>query len=255
MKNTNTEIIAIANRKGGSGKTTTAINLSVALAQQGKKILLIDLDPQANLTFAFGINDLKNGSMAHALHSSHPLLRDMRVTREQVDILPADKRLADVELELTAKLGRESILKKRLNEFSEYDFIFIDCPPSLGLLTINALNASTGVLVPIQMEVLSLQGLSQLFETIHDVREVLNNKLSIIGLIPFMYDSRRNLSAEILEEIQNTVKENIFKTIIRECVKIAEAPSFEKSVLAYAPNSHGAKDFFALATEFLELRR
>jgi len=246
------KIISIANRKGGAGKTTTAINLSVALVRKGKKVLVLDMDPQANLTFAFGIKPA-TGSIVHVLHAVHAI-HALRVNKEGVDIVPSEKQLADVELELAGKIGRESILKNSIATLSGYDYIFIDCPPSLGLLTINALNASDYVLVPTQMEVLALQGLAQLFDTVYEVKQILNSKLEIIGIIPFMYDERRNLSAEILAEIQKNVKERIFKTVVRECVKIAEAPSFEKSVLAYAPSSHGAEDFTNLAKEFLSLR-
>lgn len=245
-----TKIISIINQKGGTGKTTTAINLGTALSSLKKKVLLIDLDPQANLTYSFGITAPTN-TVVEVLQGKQ-IIQTILVNKEGLDIAPSSITLADIEISLVNKMGRESILKDRLKGLTNYDFIFIDSPPSLSILTINTLNAADGVLIPLQMEVLSLQGLAQLLNTVQEVKKVLNNKLEIVGIIPSMYDNRRNLSEEILNELEKNVKEKVFKSVIRECVKIAEAPSFAKSVISYAPESHGAEDYIKLAREFLK---
>jgi len=243
-------IIAIINQKGGTGKTTTAVNLAVALTQLGKKLLLIDLDPQANLTYSFGIKPT-NGTIADVLLGKQTI-QTILTSSEGVDIAPSSPSLADAEVSLVNKIGRENILKDSIRKLKGYDYIFIDCPPSLSVLTINALNASNETLIPAQMEALSLQGLSQLLDTIGEAKRVLNKKLKVRGIIPSMFNSRRKLSDEVLKEVRTTLKQPIFKTRIRECVKIAEAPSFAKSVLSYAPNSHAAEDFLILAKEFIK---
>ena len=242
--------IALINQKGGTGKTTTAINLGGALAAKGKKVLLIDFDPQANLTYSFGIKPEK-GSITEFLQGKQAL-QTLLTNKEGLDILPSSPALADFEVSIVNKIGRENLLKDRLNGVKGYDYVFVDCPPSLSILTVNALNATNEVLIPLQMEILSLQGLSLLLGTIQEVKQVLNKKLKVRGIVASMYDSRRKLSREVMEEIEKNIKEKIFKTVIRECVRIAEAPSFAKSVLTYAPASNGAKDYMDLAKEFLE---
>lgn len=242
--------IALINQKGGTGKTTTAINLGSALAAKGKKVLLIDFDPQANLTYSFGIQPEK-GSITEFLQGKQTL-QTLLTSKEELDILPSSSNLADFEVSIVNKIGRENILKDRLKDVKGYDYVFVDCPPSLSILTVNALNATSEVLIPLQMEILSLQGLSQLLGTIHEVKQVLNKKLNIRGIVASMYDSRRKLSKEVMEKIEKNIKERVFKTIIRECVRIAEAPSFAKSVLTYAPSSNGARDYMDLAKEFLK---
>ena len=243
--------VAVINQKGGTGKTTSVINLGVALASLNKKVLLIDLDSQANLTYSFGITQ-PPGSIAEVLQGKQ-VIQTILVNKEGVDIAPSSLALADVEVSLTNKIGREGILKAKLQGLKDYDYIFIDCPPALSVLTINALNYADSVLIPLQVEVLALQGLTQLLNTIKEVRSVLNKYLKIMGIIPSMFDSRRNLSNEVLQELEKNSKERIFKTKIRECVKIAEAPSFATSVLAYAPDSNGAEDFLSLAKEVIKL--
>jgi len=245
-------IITITNQKGGTGKTTIAMNLGVALALMGRKMLLIDFDPQANLTYSFGIRKPKN-TIVEVLQGKQTL-QTILVKREGLDIAPSSSLLADLEVSIVNKIGREQLLRDRLKGLKEYDYIFIDSPPSLSILTINALNAADEVLIPLQMEILSLQGLSQLLKTIDEVKSVLNERLKISGVIVSMYDGRRRLSGEVLNEIKNNLKEKVFNSVIRICVKITEAPSFAKSVLSYAPSSEGAVDYKNLAKEFLNER-
>jgi chromosome partitioning protein len=169
-------------------------------------------------------------------------------------MVPSSVSLADVEISLANKIGRERMLEHCLAGLKGYDYVFVDSPPSLSILTINALSTANEVLIPAQMEILSLQGLTQLLDTINEVRQVLNKNLKVAGIIACMYDSRRRLSNEVLAQIKGSLKEKIFKTVIRENVRIAEAPSFAKSVLAYAPGSHGAEDYLSLAKEFIRER-
>jgi len=245
------KIVTICNQKGGTGKTTTAINLGCALAACNKKILLIDLDPQQNLSYSLGITST-HGDIIEVLQAKKTI-QEILVKKENLYIAPSSVSLADYEVSLINKIGREQILKDCLRNIRNFDYIFIDSPPSLSILTVNALNAAHNILIPLQMEILSLQGLMQLLNTIKEVKHALNKNLKITGIIPSMYDCRRRLSHEILNEIQQNIKVKIFKTNIRECVKIAEAPSFAKSVLQYAPKSNGAEDFTELAKEFLKL--
>jgi len=245
-------IITVINQKGGTGKTTITMNLGVALALMGKKILLIDFDPQANLTYSFGIRNPKN-TIVEVLQGKQTI-QTILVKKEGLDIAPSSSLLADLEVSIINKIGREQLLQDRLKGLKEYDYVFIDSPPSLSILTINALTTAGEVLIPLQMEILSLQGLTQLLKTIDEVKNVLNKKLSITGIVVSMYDGRRRLSSEILNEIKNNLKEKVFNSLIRICVKIAESPSFAKSVLSYAPSSEGAIDYKNLAKEFLNER-
>ncbi|MDD5013630.1 MAG: ParA family protein [Atribacterota bacterium] len=245
-------IITVINQKGGTGKTTITMNLGVALALMGKKILLIDFDSQANLTYSFGIRNPKN-TIVEVLQGKQTI-QTILVKKEGLDIAPSSSLLADLEVSIINKIGREQLLQDRLKGLKEYDYVFIDSPPSLSILTINALTTAGEVLIPLQMEILSLQGLTQLLKTIDEVKNVLNKKLSITGIVVSMYDGRRRLSSEILNEIKNNLKEKVFNSLIRICVKIAESPSFAKSVLSYAPSSEGAIDYKNLAKEFLNER-
>ena len=241
-------IIAVCNQKGGTAKTTTTVNLGAALARLGKNVLLIDLDPQGNLTYSFGISPTK-GTIADVLQGKKKI-EDILEEREGLKVAPGSLLLSDIEISLVNKIGRERILKDKLASLKGFDFVFIDSPPSLSILTVNALNAAQEVIIPAQMEVLSLQGLNQLIGTIEEVKAVLNKSLRVGGIVASMYDSRRKLSEEVRGQIQKTMKERVFKSVIRECVRIAEAPSFAKSVLTYSPSCNGAEDFLSLAKEF-----
>lgn len=245
-----TKVIAIVNQKGGTGKTTTTVNLGCALAKKGKKVLLVDLDAQGNLSYSLGILEIEK-SIGQVILGEVDF-QEILISREGLDVAPAQIDLADVEINIASELARESILKKVLAEAKGYDYVLIDCPPSLSLLTINALNAADKVIVPLQMEVLSLQGLDQIITTINQIKQVLNEKLEIMGLLPVMVDSRRKLSREIYEHIEENYNFKIFNSRIRTNVRASEAPSFGESLISYAPTSNGAKDYMAFAEEVLK---
>lgn len=246
-----TEIISIVNQKGGTGKTTTTINLGSAFARLGKKVLLLDLDPQGNLSYSLGLSDVKY-SMANVFEGKSSL-SDIIVKKDSLYIAPGSGELVDIEISLVNLPNRESILKEKLNVLrDEFDYILIDSPPSLSLLTLNSLNAANEVLIPLQLEVLTMQGLGQILGTVQQVKSTLNPKLKVKGIAFVMYDKRRKLSHEVYEYIKENVEENIFKTLIRSNVKIAEAPSFGKSVIDYDPSSHGANDYMSLAKEIVK---
>jgi chromosome partitioning protein len=249
--------IAIFNQKGGVGKTTTNINLAACLAQMGKKVLVIDIDPQGNTTSGLGISkkDLKL-STYELLTQENINTRDtiMRTGVENMDIIPANAQLAGAEIELVQIVGREKILKKAIENVREdYDYIFIDCPPSLGLLTINSLTAVDAVLVPIQCEFYALEGVSQLMSTIEIVKKNLNPGLTIQGVILSMFDGRTNLSIQVVEEVKKYFKEKVYTTVIPRNVRLAEAPSYGMTIGEYDPKSTGAEAYREFAQEFLEL--
>ena len=244
-------IISIVNQKGGTGKTTTTVNLGSALARNNKKVLLIDLDPQGNLTYSLAINNFDHTIEKVLLNESN--INKSVIEREGMDVIPSNTDLADVEITISGHKERESLLKNALHSINGYDYILIDCPPSLSLLTINALNVTHKVIIPLQMEVLSIQGLNQILETIKKVRNVFNKDIQIQGVLPVMVDKRRNLSLEVYEYIQNNFDIYIFKNHIRTNVKATEAPSFGSSVIKYAPNSNSAKDYLAFANEFMAM--
>lgn len=241
------EITAVVNQKGGTGKTTMTLNLGSALASLGKKVMLVDVDPHASLSYSFGITD-PDGSMADVFNGSKTM-EEIVVEREGMFIAPASTDLAEVELFLMDKPGRENYLLRHLP--GDLDYILIDSPPTLSLLTINALKAADQLLVPMQMEVLSLHGLTSLLATVAEFRRVFRKPLPIKGIVPVMYNSRIKLSEEILTYIRNNFDERVFETRIRHNVRIAESPSFAQSVIHYAPKSKGATDFMELAKEFL----
>lgn len=246
-----TSVVAIINQKGGTGKTTTTINLGSALSKLGKKVLLLDLDPQSNLSYSLAVTN-PEATLADAFLGNKPL-KDVLVEKDNLWIAPGSNELVDIEISLVSQANRENFLKSMLEGVKGFDYILIDCPPSLSVLTLNALTAAHEVLIPLQMEVLTLQGLDQIMNTVQKVKKAFNPKLRIKGIVVVMFDVRRKLSLEVLEYLQENIKEHIFKSQIRLNVKLAEAPSFGKSVLDYDASSNGAKDYSALAREFTSL--
>jgi chromosome partitioning protein len=246
-----TKIISVINQKGGTGKTTTTINLGSALQKEGKRVLLVDLDPQANLSYSLDIIDPRV-TLADVF-TGQSQLEEVINHREGMHVVPGSNEMVEVEVALVGQENREQYLKQILEDAQEYDYILIDCPPSLSLLTVNALTASNEVLIPLQMEVLTLQGLGQILATVQKIKSAFNPKLNVKGILVVMYDKRRKLSQEIEEYLGQNTAERIFSTRIRLNVKLAEAPSFGQSILTYAPSSYGAKDYANLAREFLGL--
>lgn len=247
--------IAIFNQKGGVGKTTTNINLAACLAKKGKKILVLDIDPQGNTTSGLGIEKKALKKSSYDLMIEDDINAEdviLKTGADNLDIIPANVSLSGAEVELAIIRGREKRLKKALNQVKEkYDFIFIDCPPSLGLLTINSLTAVDSVLIPIQCEFYALEGVAQLMNTIEIVRKNLNEKLYVQGVILSMFDGRTNLSVQVVEEVKKYFREKVYKTVIPRNVRLAEAPSYGLPIIEYDPKSKGAEAYREFADEFL----
>lgn len=248
-------IIAIANQKGGVGKTTTSINLSSCIAAKGKKVLVVDIDPQGNTTSGYGIekNDLDN--TIYELMLGDCSIEDciIKDVIENISILPSNVNLAAAEIELIGVDKKEYILKNEIDWVKDrYDYIIIDCPPSLSLLTVNAMTTADSVLVPIQCEYYALEGLSQLIHTVNLVKERLNPNLEMEGVVFTMYDSRTNLSAQVVENVKSHLNQKVYRTVIPRNIRLAEAPSYGQPINIYDPKSAGAESYLALAEEVID---
>ncbi|MBC7879527.1 MAG: ParA family protein [Anaerolineales bacterium] len=251
-----TRIYTLVNQKGGVGKTTTTINLSAYLAQLGQRVLVIDLDPQANATSCLGVDKLgvQGGTYEALLGDKNVASYILLNERLNLSLLPSSPSLAGAEVELVDELARELRLRKAIEPLADrYDYVLIDCPPSLGLLTVNGLMAATnGVIVPVQCEYLALEGLGQLTQTIDRVRSLLFPELHVRGVVLTMFDSRTNLSTDVVSEVNKHFPEQVFKSVIPRSVRLAEAPSYGLPISAYAPGSVGAVAYEALAKELLK---
>lgn len=250
------KIIAVANQKGGVGKTTTSVNLSACLAALGKKVLLVDIDPQGNATSGIGVNkaDVRYCIYDVLINDVSPVDTTLPTDIEGLYIVPATIQLAGAEIELVPTISREVRLKRALEVVKDkYDYIIIDCPPSLGILTVNSLTASDSVLIPIQCEYYALEGLSQLLNTIRLVQKHLNSTLTIEGVVLTMLDARTNLGIQVIEEVKKYFQDKVYQTIIPRNVRLSEAPSHGQAIITYDPRSRGAEVYTDLAKEVIGL--
>ena len=248
------KIVSVANQKGGVGKTTTTVNLATILAESGKKVLLIDADPQGNATSGLGIDKKVNLSTYDLLVNESDLVDIIQKTKYQtLKVCPSNISLAGAEVELVPMISREQRLKLKLEEAKRvFDFIFIDCPPSLGLVTLNAFTASDSVLIPVQCEYFALEGLGQLLNTINLVQKHLNKDIEIEGALLTMYDIRTNLSNQVVKEVKKYFGDKVYKTVIPRNVRVSEAPSYGMPIVEYDPKSKGAKSYLKFAKEFIK---
>lgn len=247
-------VISIANQKGGVGKTTTSINISTILAKKGKRVLLIDADPQGNATSGIGIEKKTDKSIYDVIIEETKIEEVVLETQvKNLKICPSNINLAGAEVELVSMMSREYRLKERIEEEKEnYDYIIIDCPPSLGLITLNAFTASDSVLIPVQCEYYALEGLEQLMNTVNLVKKHLNKELELEGAVLTMYDARTNLSNQVVKEVKNYFEDKVYKTVIPRNVRLSEAPSFGMPISLYDPKSKGAKCYDKLVKEILK---
>ncbi|GAB6933777.1 MAG TPA: AAA family ATPase [Calditerricola sp.] len=249
------KIIAVANQKGGVGKTTTSVNLGACLSTLGKKVLLVDIDPQGNTTSGIGINkaDVQYCIYDVLINDINPLDAILHTNIKGLDVIPATIQLAGAEIELVPVISREVRLRKALGVVQDrYDYILIDCPPSLGILTVNSLTAADSVIIPIQCEYYALEGLSQLLNTIRLVQKHLNPDLRIEGVLLTMLDARTNLGLQVIEEVKKYFKDKVYRTIIPRNVRLSEAPSHGQPIITYDPKCRGAEVYMELAKEVIE---
>ncbi|MBQ7718272.1 MAG: ParA family protein [Clostridia bacterium] len=248
------KIIAISNQKGGVGKTTTAVNLSACLAKMGKKVLLIDIDPQGNATSGLGIEEIPEVTIYDVLINSVPIADAIiKTDYKNLFLCPSNRDLAGAEIELVNMMGREYQLKTALEDIvGEYDFVFLDCPPSLGMITLNAFTACDSVLIPIQCEYYALEGVSSLTGTIKRVKKVLNKDIEIEGILLTMFDARTNLAIQVVDEVKKFFGDKVYKTIIPRNVRLSEAPGFGQPIIVYDSASKGAESYLDLAEEVIE---
>lgn len=245
--------IAVINQKGGVGKTTSVVNIAAGLARKKRKVLVIDLDPQAHLTYSLGISADDLQVSVYNLLKGENDLGETILESQGLKILPASIDLAAAEMELSTEVGREALLKNILEQISGMDFIFIDCPPNLGLLTLNALTAAKEVLIPLQAEYLSIKGLQKLTDMVEKVKARVNPDLEVTGIIATLYDNRLKLHNEVFENLRRYFGDKLFKTFIRRNIALAEAASFGQPIFDYAPRSHGAHDYAALCQEIIKM--
>ena len=248
------KVVAIANQKGGVGKTTTAVNLSTILAKKGKKVLMIDTDPQGNASSGLGIDKNVNFSVYDVIINDVEIENTIQQTMvKNLEVCPSNINLAGAEVELVSMMSREQRLKEKIdNQKDKYDYIIIDCPPSLGLITLNAFTAADSVLIPVQCEYYALEGLGQLLNTINLVKKHLNKDLKIEGALLTMFDIRTNLSNQVVQEVNNYFENKVYKTVIPRNVKLSEAPSYGMPISVYDPKSKGARAYDKFAKEFLK---
>ena len=243
---------AIVNNKGGVGKTTCTINVGTGLATCGQSVLVVDLDPQAHLTYSLGIQAHETETTVYDVLKGESKLKDACVEKYGVTILPASLDLSGAEIELAAIPGREHLLQEALGDLKDFDFVLFDCPPSLGLLTLNALTTATEVYIPVQTEFLALQGMSKLLQTVDIVKKRLNPNLEVTGIIGTRYDGRKNLNKEVVEKIKDYFGELLFPTLIRDNISLAEALSYGQDIFTYRANSYGAQDYKTLCQEIMQ---